>query len=368
MRYHNLIAELMFIDDACNLRCQYCTAPLKPIPTHNGIHTLEEYGGNIIELDASAQAQLGIKMRRHVNKALEIGPTPILSVIGGELTLIHGISDFIQEVSPQYDLIILTTNGVCLDRAMIDSLSQCKNLLLYFSLDGYTFEMNSYRVTTKRMSDQLLKNLQYCLERGIKVEVQSVLHDRNIEQICGFAEYLLPYAEAGHYLKLVPFPVRWTKGEYKPADCQLLAVEDLLANFDKYRKILPPQSYLSGLAQFLKNGRRPNRCYVPYIVYGIDHRGRVKSCPCIPAIVSSINKEPDIVRADIAKEKVLYSGRTVNSGFCHTCFEGGWEILNGYLQGSIGKNELQGMAIGQVTNVFDVLGEIQRTMITDDVF
>lgn len=83
--------------------------------------------------------------------------------------------------------------------------------MLYFSIDGYNYEMNSYRVSNEKMSNRILDNLRCCLENGIKVEVQMVLHDRNIEHIKEYADYLFQYSKEGYYIKLIPFPVRWTQ-------------------------------------------------------------------------------------------------------------------------------------------------------------
>lgn len=368
MQYKNLVTELMFVDRACNFRCKYCTAPLKPIPVQNGVYTLAEYGGEIIELDAAKDKKLGIRMRAHYSRALEITPTPILSVIGGELTLIRGLAEFLVEISHSYELIILTTNGSRLDKSIIEILSKCKNLLLYLSLDGYKYDMNSYRVPNEKISNQILESLEYCLKMGIKVEVQTVLHDRNIEQIKEFADYLLKYSKLGHYIKLVPFPVRWTQGKYSPLQSDLSELRKLYEEHEYYQDILPPKAYIANLLGILETGKRTTRCLAPYFVNGIDDRGRLKSCPCVPIINSSIHEKTEKVRDDIEKAKEVYKDREVYSGFCHTCFEGAWEMLNAYLQGTISKSELQRMQIGKTPNVIGVLDQIKERVSKDRFF
>lgn len=368
MQYENLISELMFIDRACNFHCKYCTAPLKPIPHQDGVFTLEDTNGEIIELDAAIDKKLGIRMREHCKKALEIVPTPILSLIGGELTLINGLADYIEEISPNYELIILTTNGSRLDHNLIERLSTCNKLLLYLSLDGFTYEMNSYRVTGEKMIDKILESLKYCLELGIKVEVEMVLHDRNINHIKEYADYLIDYSKQGCYIKLMPFPVRWTKGKYSPLESDLGQLYQLYDEYETYQDVLPPKAYLTNLIDVLKNGHRTTRCYAPYFVNGIDDRGRIKSCPCIPVIHSTISAETEKARADLEAAKADYQKREVNSGFCHTCYEGAWEMLNAYLQGTISKSELQSMQIGRTPGVFEVLDQIKMRVSEESVF
>ena len=367
MQYENLITELMFIDRACNLRCQYCTAPLKKTPVKNGVFTLEETGKDVIELDASPEKTLGKRMREHKSRALEIVPTPVLSLIGGELTLINGIADYIQEAAKDYELVILTTNGSRLSKALIEELSQCKNLLLYFSLDGFNYEMNSYRVASENQSRQLLNSLSMCMDMGVKVECEMVLHDRNIEHIREYAEYLLVYAQKGCYVKLMPFPVRWTQGKYSPLGSDMSQLYHLYEEYETYQEVLPPKAYLANLIQVLKNGKRVCKCFAPYFVNGIDNRGRIKSCPCVPVIHTSIQEETQKAKDTLKTVRQEYKERKVVSGFCNTCYEGAWEMLNAYFYGDIKKEELGKMRIGQSKGVIDVLEQIKET-VSDDYF
>mgnify|MGYP000849301849 CR=1 FL=1 len=364
MGYHKLITELMFLDQVCNFRCDYCSAPLKPISVQNGVRTLVN-GGKTVLLDASDGTQLGKKMRGHLEKARELEPTPILHLIGGELTLVHGITDFILEASEQYELIMLTTNGLLLDEQTIAQLSACKNLLLLFSLDGHTFDMNSYRIKSPQMNSRLVNNLETCIKYGIRVEVQTVLHDRNIKKIKEFADYLLPFALLGHYVKITPFPVRWTQGRIVLHNCDYTALSDMLEHYEHYQNVLPPQKYLSNLLDFLERGTRTTRCYVPYFVFGVDDRGRIKNCPCIPSICSSIDLSCDAVQRDIIKERESYQTKRVCSGLCNTCFEG-WEIYNAYLQKTINKSELGQVAVGRLESCVGVLDDIRENIIYND--
>jgi MoaA/NifB/PqqE/SkfB family radical SAM enzyme len=334
---------------------------------HSGIRTSIGCDGKLIVLDATGGAKLGKKMRDHLEKVYEIEATPILHLIGGELTLLHGISDFILEASSQYELVIMTTNGLLLDHSIIKLLSSCKNLLILFSLDGNTFDMNSYRVPTSELSNRLLKNLDACLDAGIKIEVQTVLHNRNISKIKGFSDYLLSYANSGHYIKLIPFPVRWTQGKIVLSNCDLSALNQIYEQYQYYQRILPPKIYMSNLLAFLNKGKRTTRCYVPYFVFGVDDRGRIKNCPCIPSMCSSINFETDTVRSDIVNERETYKNKKVCSGLCNTCFEG-WEIYNAYLQDNVSEDELRQMAVGQLKSSFEVLDRIKEKIIVTDSF
>ncbi len=365
MQYKNLITELMFIDDACNFRCTYCTAPMKAITKKNGSYYLRESDDEEIELNASKEKKLGIRMHKHFERVSEIVPTPILSLIGGELTLIDSLVDFLQEVSSNYKLVILTTNGSHLDKSMIDSLSKIDNLLLYMSLDGYNYEMNSYRVSNKNIIHQILKSLDYCIEKEIKVELQMVLHDRNAKFIREYADYVLQYAKKGHYIKLMPFPVRWTKGKYSAQKDMLGEIKKLYDEYEAYQEILPPKAYIRNLLDFYECGQRTTRCYVPEFVTGIDDRGRIKSCPCIPFIYGSIEDNVETARDKILNEKMEYRKRKFNSGFCRTCYEGACEMLNAYLEGNISTDELQRMQIGKIPDVVDYLNQIKNDVVNN---
>jgi len=365
MQYENLIMELMFIDRTCNFRCQYCTAPLKKTHMKNGIFTIEEMGGEVIELDASPEKPLGKRMREHKNRALEIVPTPVLSLIGGELTLVNDITDYIQEVAKDYELVILTTNGSRLNETFIKELSKCKNLLLYFSLDGFNYEMNSYRVTNESQSKQLLDNLSMCIDLGVKVECEMVLHDRNLRYIREYAEYLLMYAKKGGYVKLMPFPVRWTQGKYSPMESDMSQLYQMYKEYETYQEVLPPKAYLTNLISILEKGKRVYKCLAPYFVNGIDNRGRIKSCPCVPVIHASIQEETQNIKHSLEAAKQEYKERKVVSGFCNTCYEGAWEMLSAYLYGDIKKEELEKMRIGQSKGVIHMLEQLKEKVLDD---
>ena len=68
-----------------------------------------------------------------------------------------------------------------------------------------------------------------------------VLHDRNIEHIKEYADYLFQYSKEGYYIKLMPFPVRWTQGKYSPYQSKLSQLYQLFDEYENYQDVLPPK-------------------------------------------------------------------------------------------------------------------------------
>ena len=79
----------------------------------------------------------------------------------------------------------------------------------------------------------------------------------------------------------------------------------------------------------------------------------------MPIIYSDIFADTKKARLDIEESKEAYKLRKINSGFCNTCYEGSWEMLNAYLRGDITKYELQRMQIGRTEGVIEVLDQIK---------
>jgi MoaA/NifB/PqqE/SkfB family radical SAM enzyme len=359
-----LITEVIFEDFACNLRCKYCLAPLRSIPIFNGVHTIQR-NGKIIELNASSNTELGDRMRRSIEKALSIDKTPVLKIIGGEVFLFKYFTEFISEIVSFYELILITTNGTLLDQEKTEKLNEFGNIVIQMSLDGHLFEMNSYRVPNQHLNDRLMENLKQCFNKRIRVEIQLVLHDRNIKLLSEFLDYLLPYADKGCYVKVIPFPVKWTQDRYQPPPETYERILKIINDYERWRCILPPQAYLQNLYDFLINGRRTSKCYVPNFLLGIDNLGKIHNCTCIPSAYVTIDDEYSEIIDKIKKEQDFCYKRKILSGLCTKCFDQ-WEYLNAYLQGYVSDEELKSMAIGKTKNALLILHNTKNEVTTDD--
>lgn len=341
-----LVNDFVIREDICNSRCEYCLIGDSLLKKDRSVEKID----GIVQFDLKKIKepllyQSGTPLKTRIDKVLNIMEkhihASILKISGGEVFLIKNIIGLLEDRHTHYSNIQVLTNGTLLDRKIVERLADIPNINVQFTIDGHTFEMNSYRVRTQRLQDKLLKNIDLLVEYRISVEINCVLTDKNTENLDKFVEYLLRYKGK---LILLPYPVRGTaKSKYFPLTKQLKGIEKLIKNYTFYQGVLPPLIYLSSLLEYLTTRRRALKCSLPLCMFQLFDDGIITPCVNMWTIIlgNILNKDPKSVFDKIGKEKIynLMLMDEPSTPFCKQCFTP-WEIINLYFQDEISLERL----------------------------
>jgi sulfatase maturation enzyme AslB (radical SAM superfamily) len=319
--------RVLFLDnclfDKCNFCCQYCRTSPK-------IFHFRENKTILNNLKFSIEIS-----KKYVDYA-------ILKLSGyGEITLIKNFYTLISRETPTQ----IITNASLLSLEVIDLLSKFSNLNICVSLDGHLFKMNSWRVKNESLHQKILYNLNYISKKGIPLEINSVLTNRNTSFFGNFLNYL---KKIGNKITCYPFPIRifgnlenqdkWPeKEEIKKFK------EEIIKNFNYYKHILPPKAYLFRLFSFLEKKERKWPCYVGFFNLGIIPNGEIAHCACgaegsFGNIFSSRNK-PFRKRFEEASTLISFPDNPTSNN-CRKCFNH-YEVINAFIDGEISLEEIE---------------------------
>ena len=255
----------------CNLQCIYCSPKgEKQFPKSISLEALR------------AQEIL-------INQWLKDNVSPAIFKISGngEITLLPDFHQFLFPAAQN----VLITNGTQLTPANISFLAQFKkNLVIQYSLDGWSEFANSLRIKSHSMQDHILNNLETIVNNEIPVEINCVLTSRNIPYLKELMDYLVNLTDfypKSNLLAFLPFPIR----SFRHADVSSLypTVQNIaplthlfLDKYSQYEKILPPFEYLKDLLRFIQQKSRPNNrpCYIKNFSLFIGSMGEVLWCGC----------------------------------------------------------------------------------------
>lgn len=178
----------MMLTEDCNFRCEYC------------------FGGEPQKTYMSKRVFLkAIKM---ILPAMKKHPLQI-TFFGGEpfmnweiMKYGFNVLNYLNKVSvnTSSDIPIKTyisTNGLLATPDKLDYINKFRKLnpSIQFSLDGHTFESNSYRMTNKNIFDTVMSNFNYALKNtDLYVNVRLTINDKNIEN---FADSVIKFYELG---------------------------------------------------------------------------------------------------------------------------------------------------------------------------
>ena len=178
---------------------------------------------------------------------------------GGELFLAESIISWL--VDRRFPQTQFLTNGTILPDTLLETLREARDrVTLCVSLDGHTVRMNRMRQSPKGMKASTLKsileNISRLLHAGVPVEIQTVLSEANGDSLASWLDFLLERFPSAGLLNSI-FPVRPL-----PEAMDRTSLRAVVANYDRYREILPSRDYMEGLLRSVSE-RRWERCRVP---------------------------------------------------------------------------------------------------------
>jgi sulfatase maturation enzyme AslB (radical SAM superfamily) len=287
------------------------------------------------------------KYRQNMEKIIRITRAmdiPIIKFSGGEIFLIEGLTDILMK-AVGFERIQILTNATLLNYNIIKSLSKIKNLCIQITLDGHTYDMNKYRFSSEGTLSNVLSNVNLLLEYNIPLEINMCLTNNNIEGLKEFLEYLLNF-NAKH-LTLYPIPVREKETKYSVTMQQLRYLDEIIQDYSKYKKILPPLEYLIHMYQLLSNKRKRDKwiCWVPQFVMGVQGNGEIKACPEVSTesstLVGSLFQDSSTEIGKFERESLplLLKTKCRVVPMCQGCYTH-YEVINLYMNKYISDEEL----------------------------
>lgn len=323
--------KVIFFDNClykkCNFHCKYC-------------RDNSDLDNNIEESYSQIKKSIGVT-RKYVEPA-------ILKSSGyGEITLIQ---DFLKLI-PRDIPFQLITNGFLLNNKTIEAIATNKKFFICLSLDGHTFMMNSCRAENTRIHQRVIKNLNLIADKGIPIEINSVLTKHNTAVYHKFLDYLMPLREKTE-ITCYPFPVR-PFGKRRNNELKLskrdieVFKEQVVDRFEKYGALLPPKKYLERLMYFLVTGHKNWPCYTGVLNLGIVPSGDLVDCPCGASnYLGNIFTDPDQAFNNRFNDinKLISNPEKPISPNCANCFNH-YEVINLFIDNEISLKELQAIRL-----------------------
>lgn len=242
------------LTDRCNFRCDYCDA----------------YKRKTKEMSAE-------EVKRCIDEFREMG-TRKVGFCGGEPTLRKDLGELIDHAKSKGMLVTTTSNGFLVPKRI----EEIKNLdILILSLDGPEDVQDSLRC--KGSYDKIIKSLELCRDRGIKVWTITVLTKKNIKHV----DFILDLAEEyGFHTIFQPvYNYLLYKGTLKglaPSREEFKrAIEKVMERKKKGSNVASSFDYLDSILSW-PNIKRKTKCWAGRSYCYIDTQGEVY--PCIDLI------------------------------------------------------------------------------------
>ena len=324
-----LLNDMVIEEQLCQMRCSYCLT--------------EEY--NLLMNVPDARLRLTTDRRADwldiLDRYHRTVDSPILRLSGGEFFWLRGSTEFVQEASARYETVQVITNGVFLTSQRLAALAALGNCQLNISLDGHTLELNRHRLPPKqhRLHDVIMRNLDAAVEAGIRLEIQTVLTDANVQGQLDFVEFL--HERYAGRVTLYFFPVR---GETAlrmgpPPGDHLRPIVD---RYDEFADVLPPRSYVRHVADQLAAGERTLPCFVTAAMVQLFGQGDVSACPhAWVEPMGNLIQQPDLIPETFGTHKHydLFMHDRPRFSFCKTCATPS-DVVNLYFLGHVSDAEI----------------------------
>lgn len=320
------ILDFVINEDKCNLHCKYCYNNKNLSYVIFPQHLSKQLFTDIISII------------KRIYEKFDIG---VIKFSGGEILLYDNLIQLLKEVQPFTYNIQIQTNGLYLNRKWISEFEQLKNVTLQITLDGHLYAMNSYRMG--RTDHQLLLRNVTETVKVIPTDITTCIHDRNIDGLVEFAEYIYCLSKSA---SLNFIPVRHSEIKFFPLPEQAEVITEMMRR-KHLKQILPPAAYLVDLKKFIVSRRKYKfTCLIPIISLGVNQAGILKACPlletnenqCLGNII--MDKEKALSEVGTGKIHRVLMHRNLHTQSCECCFSY-LEVLNYYVQGKIGMDELK---------------------------
>ena len=268
--------DIVIREDNCNLACEYCL-------TGQSMFKSGHVDQMIFDPPTPDSCLPGTNLYKNLHSILDANDTqqiPVVKISGGEVMLIRGIMEFIEELSNRYETVVLLTNGVLLTEQKIEKLLSLENIVVQISLDSTRYEGNSYRVRSEKFHNKIMSRLYDVFASGLAVEIYMVLNNRSMATFRESLDDLLPYTK--NDLRVFPFPVRGpNSNQFRILPEQYKILKKIIIDFEQYQELLPSMAFMKRLEQFLDNNGRTFRCHVPRMTFTTFDDGIITSCPII---------------------------------------------------------------------------------------
>jgi MoaA/NifB/PqqE/SkfB family radical SAM enzyme len=331
-----VVADIVVDESNCNLSCEYC---LTGQSNFKAGHAHQD----IFRPPRPQTCRPGTPLRAQLDRLVEEvarRSIPVAKFSGGEVTLVDGFGDFLEEKASLFETVVVLTNGMGLRTSELDRIDRIGNVVVQLSLDATAYEGNSYRVRSASVHRTVMRRARAVLERPWPIELYLVLTDRSIGFLEDTLRELLPYAGR---LTVLPFPVRGpAKGGFAARPDQHADLDRLVECGEEFAPLLPHPRYLERLRRFYAEGGRTSRCHLPRVAFTSFEDGLVTSCPNIwfDHVGRLGADEPDpIAKLDEAPFRRLLLSPRPRVDACRGCFTP-WDLVSLYFDGEITLEEL----------------------------
>lgn len=353
-----IVHDHVVTDLMCNLRCTYCPCDVDVIKRRQNLLIVRSsrYGPAYQEPITAFVQRNGEVIRRSKSRR----DSAILKLSGGEIFLVPEFMELLPDLSKQYALVQILTNGTLINREVIERLRHISNIQVQVSLDGHRIEMNIYRFRDPRILGSILTNLTALSEAEIPLEINCVLTAANTEGFFGFARDL---DERVRVCTIYPFPVR-SHPELFPGPEQIETFEEeFKTSLSSVKHLLPPVQYFYALIEFMKSGKRNRGCYIPYTVLATSGEGELVVCTCGPVktLGNVLAANPDEAFEKVGEDECykILTEPDISPPCCRDCFTH-YDIINLFIEGRISIEELKAMPFFAAPEVSERLVAIKR--------
>lgn len=359
-------------EEFCNFRCEYCegfypTDYCLSKDMNGNLKVADEWYDkiNLLPIQAKSYFKNSRTMEDFYNLALNVIEesknilyADILKISGGEITTNKNLLDFVRKIHKKYSYIQILTNGFNLTEEEIKEYKKMGNINFQISIDGVTEESNYTKSHNVKVTERVIKNIEFMIKLDIGVEINCVLTKYNTDK---FLEFLEKFKDSNNFI-IIPRPVR---GEPKEtltfSEKQIIAFEKvIIENYEKYAKILPPKAYIDRLIEIMKQDKRNTSCYIPFFVQSIDGYGNLEECP-----IGLITEKSSNIFELNKKEYIKYKCFKENN-LCKNCTNQ-YEMFNLYVEGKITEEELRKMPSLNSDKIIKNIDEIKTEIIENEL-
>lgn len=359
-------------EEFCDFKCDYCegfypTDYCLNKDMYGNLKVADEWYDkiNLLPIQAKNYFKNSRTMEDFYNLALNVIEksrnilyADILKISGGEITTNKKLLDFVRKIHKRYSYIQILTNGFNLTEKEIKEYKKMRNITFQISIDGVTKESNYAKSHSEKVTEKVIKNIEFMSEVDIGVEINCVLTKYNTDKFLGFLE---KFKDCNNFI-IIPRPVRGEPKETLNFSIkQIIDFEKvLIENYERYAKILPPKAYINRLIWIMKQDKRDTGCYIPFFVQSIDGYGNLEECP-IGLITEKTNNIFELHKKDNIKCKCFKE-----NNLCKNCTNQ-YEMFNLYVEGIITKEELRKMPSLNSDEIIKNIDEIKVEIIKKEL-
>lgn len=333
---HPIFCDFIVKEDDCNLACTYCLTGQSNFKDRHSEKLIFEKPSTT---DFTKGTIRYIDLKTKVLNLAAAGITTI-KFSGGEFLMHRGAVDFLAEISPSFETVVLLSNGFYIKGRNQEVLNGIGNLVLQISFDGVDFESSHHRHHSRRIHDRFLTNLSRLLEAQMIDEIYCVLHAASLEGIETTIDFLQGFDRVPKFL---PFPMRGPHHIITGVQSEQLPIlRTFKQRCERSEPGLPNSSYAQALLNFYQIGERRIQCHLPRVAFTYFDDGFATSCPNIwferYKSDHGINKLFQELEQRPFRDLLLASKPRIKA--CQGCFTP-WDPISAYIRGDITLSALE---------------------------